>query len=286
MVNLNGAPESPLIGVDRTLEHGNRLREYRIYIPPNLDRTKPAPLVIALHGGGGNAIKEEGRVAYNKYANRDGWIVVYPNGVEGHWNDLRGFQGFISHRENIDDVGFIKALILKLSDEYTIDDKRVFVTGGSNGGMMSLTLGARLADRVAAIAPMVGSMTRPVYETFHPSRPVSLLMINDKGDPKVPWEGGSGGRSNIVSIPDTIAKWKQVNGCGSETTTSGEAIAGEPGDARVSHTVWSGCSDKVNMELYVVEANKHGHPTTILDKENGRRVYEVIWDFFSHSGRN
>ncbi|MCP5110604.1 MAG: hypothetical protein GY953_07190, partial [bacterium] len=78
---------------------------------------------------------------------------------------------------------------------------------------------------------------------------------------------------------------KRANGCGSGQTVSAEAIAGQDGDARVSPTVWSGCADGVNMELYVVEANRHGHPTAILDKENGRRVYQVIWDFFGRSGR-
>ena len=272
-------------GVDRTLVHDGRTREYRLYVPPGLDRTKQVPLVFALHGGGGDAAKEEGRVPYNEFAQRDGWIVVYPNGVERHWNDLRGYEGFISHTENVDDVGMIETILDQLSDEFAIDANRVFVTGGSNGGMMSFTVAAGLADRVAAIAPMVGSMARPVYETFKPSRPVSLLMINDKGDPRVKWEGGPGGRANIVSVPDTLAIWSAFIDCDSSQTTSAEAIPGQVDDARVSHTVWSGCSDKVHMELYVVEANKHGHPKAIIDKKNGRHVHEVIWRFFKRSGR-
>ncbi len=281
-VSLHAASRT---GVDRTIEHGGRTREYRLYAPPDLDPNKPAPLVFALHGGGGNAAREERRVAYNEYAERDGWIVVYPNGVDGHWNDLRGYEGFLSHRENVDDVGLIEALLGKLRAEFSIDEKRIFVTGGSNGGLLSHTVAARLADRIAAIAPIVGSMARPVYQDFRPARPVSVLMINDKGDPRVRWDGGARGRSNFVSMPETIAIWKRANGCGSGQTVSAEAIAGEEGDARVSHTVWSGCADGVNLELYVVEANRHGHPTAVLDKENGRRVYQVIWDFFGRSGR-
>lgn len=282
-VSLNAAPRT---GVDRTIEHGGRTREYRLYVPPELDRNKPAPLVFALHGGGGDAAREEGRSPYNEYAERDGWIVVYPTGVDNRWNDLRGYEGFLSHREDVDDVGFIEALLGELSAEFAIDTNRVFVTGGSNGGLMSHTLAARLADRIVAIAPIVGSMARPAYEGFRPSRLVSVLMINDKGDPRILWDGGASGRRNFVSMPEAIAKWKQASGCGSEQTVSWEAIAGEPGDARVSHTVWSGCADGVNLELYVVEANRHGYPRGILDKKNGRRVYEVIWDFFGRSGRN
>lgn len=279
---LNAAPT---IGVDRTIEHENRTREYRLYVPSSLDRQKPAPLVFALHGGGGNAGREEARVSYNEYAERDGWIVVYPNGVDGHWNDLRGYEGFVSHREDVDDVGLIETLLAELSAEFLIDKKRVFVTGGSNGGLLSHTVAAKLSDHIAAIAPIVGSMARPVANEFRPSSPMSVLMINDKGDPRVLWDGGAGGRANFVSMPETIVKWKQANSCGSEQTVSEEAIPGESGDARVSYTVWSGCAGGVNLELYVVEANRHGHPTAILDKKGGRRVYEVIWDFFRRSGR-
>lgn len=292
-MSLHAVPAASQTGVDRTIEHDGRMREYRLYVPPDLDRMKPAPLVFALHGGGGRGARLEWNVAYNEYAKRDGWIVVYPNGVDGHWNDLRGVEGWIgrapdfvphlSHRENVDDVGLIEALLAELSAEFTIDDKRVFVTGASNGGVMSHTLAGRLADRIAAIAPIVAAMARPVYEEFPPSRPVSVLMINDKGDPFRLWDG-RGGRANDVSMPETIAKWKQANGCGSEQTVSAEAIAGEVDDARVSHTVWSDCAEGVNMELYVVEANSH-QVSAVLDKENERRVYEVIWSFFGRSGR-
>ena len=127
-VSLNAASRT---GVDRTIEHGSRTREYRLYVPPDLDHKKPAPLVFALHGGGGNGAREERRVAYNEYAERDGWIVVYPSGIDGHWNDLRGYEGFLSHRENVDDVGFIEALLGELSAEWRDD---VSHGGGAAGG--------------------------------------------------------------------------------------------------------------------------------------------------------
>ena len=93
-----------------------------------------------------------------------------------------------------------------------------------------------------------------------------------------------GGRGNFVSMPETIAAWEQANGCGGKRTLVAEALPGVADDARVTHTVWSGCRG-VNMEMYVVEANRHGHPRAVLDKRNRRRVYDVIWDFFQQSGR-
>ena len=110
-------------------------------------------------------------------------------------------------------------------------------------------------------------------------------MINDRGDPALRWEGGAGGRANVVSVPATAAKWSDVNGCTTETTVAADAISDIADDTRVTHTVWGGCSGGTQVELYVTEANRHGHPSAVLDKENGRRVYEVIWDFFARARR-
>ena len=77
MTILHAAPAATQTGVDRTIKHDGRTREYRLYTPPGLDQTKPEPLVFALHGGGGNAAKEEARIPYNEYARRDGWLVWY-----------------------------------------------------------------------------------------------------------------------------------------------------------------------------------------------------------------
>jgi len=271
--------------VDRTLDHDGRTRGYRLYLPTILDQNQPRPLVFVLHGGGGNGAQAEAGLRYDQLAERDGWIVVYPDAVDGHWNDLRGFGGFASHQERVDDVGFIASLLAELATEWPVDEARVFVVGNSNGGLMAHTLGAHLADRVAAIAPVIGSMARPVYEDFHPSRPVSVLLINYRSDPLVQWNGGESGRSNFVSIPETATKWQEVNGCTSKTTTSPEARPGDPDDSTVNHTVWEGCSTGTHLELYSIEGNRHRHPTEILDKANGRRTDDVIWDFFARSGR-
>ena len=91
-MSLHAPPATSQTGVDRTIEHDDRMREYRLYVPPDLDRLKPAPLVFALHGGASKGVWLEEGVAYNEYAKRDGWIMVYPSGVDGHWNDLRAWR--------------------------------------------------------------------------------------------------------------------------------------------------------------------------------------------------
>lgn len=272
-------------GIDRTIEHDGRVREYRLFVPSDIDSAQPAPLVFVLHGGGGNGERAERRSSFNEYAERDKWIVVYPSAFARNWNDLRGYDEFPSHRENVDDVGLIETLITELSMEFAIDSQRVFVTGGSNGGMLAHTIAARLSGKVAAIAPTIGLLTRPVAQQLRPSQPVSVLMINHTGDPLVRWEGGEGGRSNFVSMEETIGYWTQINGCSSERTESAEAIVGEADDSRVRHTMWSDCAEGINMELYAIEADVHGPITAILDKQAGRGSGEVIWDFFKRSSR-
>lgn len=282
---LYGASAAAQTGIERTIEHDGRVREYRLFVPSDIDPAQPSPLVFVLHGGGGNGERMERRTTFNEYAERDKWIVVYPSAVARNWNDLRGYDEFPSHHENVDDVGLVEALIAELGMEFVIDGQRVFVTGSSNGGMMAHTIAARLADKVAAIAPTIGLLPRPVADQLRPSQPVSVLMINHTGDPLVRWEGGEGGRSNFVSMAETIDYWTQINDCRSERMESAEAIVGEADDARVRHTMWSGCAAGINMELYAVEVDTHARPTAILDKRAGRRADEVIWDFFKRSSR-
>ena len=198
-VNLNAAS---LTGVDRTIEYSERTREYRLYVPSGLDREKPAPLVFALHGGGGNAARVEGRVAYNEFAERDGWIVVYPNGIDGHWNDLRGYEGFVSHRENVDDVGLIETILRKLNTEFSVDEKRVFVTGGSNGGLMSHTLAA-------------GGLEGVMLQRFDPTLPAGIFRTATCNPQGCRWtahlrrrqtaQTAPNGRSTNTDAPDFAA---------------------------------------------------------------------------------
>ena len=122
------------------------------------------PLVIALHGGGGSGI---GMVAltlggFNVLSERERFIVVYPDGIGKNWNDGRGLLRYRAQRENIDDVGFISALIDHLAKKYNIDRKRVYITGMSNGAIMSYRLACELADKIAAIAPVAGLMPEKI----------------------------------------------------------------------------------------------------------------------------
>ena len=123
--------------------HKGRMRTYLVHIPPSYNKESLTPLVIALHGGGGDGKKAEKSTLMSHQSDKDGFILVYPDAVRGHWNDGRGVNRYRSHREDIDDVGFIASLIDVLAEDYNIDRTRVYVTGVSNGGLMSNRLPGR-----------------------------------------------------------------------------------------------------------------------------------------------
>jgi polyhydroxybutyrate depolymerase len=182
----------------RTITEGSLERTYLLHVPPQYDRANPVPLVLMLHGFGGtaaNAIRETG---WSAKADRESFIVVYPQATRPDekappnlrtngtaWND--GSGRFHSSERNIDDVAFIRAVIERTQKEFSIDAKRVFVTGFSNGGSMTFRIGNKLADIVTAIAPVASASWA---DALAPSRKISMLYITGTKDPLNPLEGG------------------------------------------------------------------------------------------------
>ena len=156
-------------------------------------------------------------MGFNPLADRRGFIAVYPQGVENHWNDGRVGARFPRATE-IDDVGFIRTLIDQLMKDYKIDADRIYSTGLSNGGFISHRLGWELSDRFAAIAPVAGTLDPEIARQFAPEHPVHVLDIHGTKDAMVPYDGGAvaaqGGR--CISVPAMIALWVRADGCKAE----------------------------------------------------------------------
>jgi polyhydroxybutyrate depolymerase len=166
------------------------------------------PLVFALHGGGGTGKKMNRLTDFNRLSDQHGFIVIYPDAVEKHWNDGRGLTDYRAQRENIDDVGFISNLIDVIAGDYAIDRKRVYVTGASNGAMMSFRLACELTDKITAIAPVIGALGENISEKCTPSKPIPVFIIGGTGDPLVPWNGGHvhlfrKKLGSVLSFPET-----------------------------------------------------------------------------------
>ncbi len=225
-------PEPGTNTKEYTLEHDGITRTYQVHTPPSYDGTKALPVVIYLHGGGGSI-----KAAYADNKDRDadklGFILVVPEGTGWlehralTWNSGKWATGDCcgpAYKNNVDDVGYISALIDAVGEKYTIDTKRVYATGISNGGMMSYRLACELPNKIAAVAPVAAPA---IPDDCNPSRPIAVMDVQGALDPCVPIDGGPGGgclpgakEFTVPSQEERVAFWTKNNHCSNQTTTT------------------------------------------------------------------
>lgn len=210
---FGGAHAAASLGIDTAgvLSFGGLDRTYQLHVPAGLDH--PAGLVINLHGAGENGHAQAALTNYNAVADAHGFAVVYPEGIDFSWADGRGAS--IPDRQGVDDVGFLVALVERLTRDLNIAPGRVFATGLSAGAFMATRLACDRADVVAAIAPVAGSLGSAV--PCAPSRPVSVFATHGMVDPVVPYNGGGmvgrGGSSDIVAPQAMAGRWRDLDRC-------------------------------------------------------------------------
>lgn len=274
----------------QTIMHDGKERSYLIRSEHITRDKKSVPLVIVLHGGGGNGEITERMTGFTRKAIKEKFIVVYPNGSNRFGDKLRTWNagnccGYAMDKR-IDDVGFIKAMLDKLISEYPVDPKRIYVTGLSNGGMMTHRLGMELSDKITAIAPVIAGLFGDEKSS---AGPVSALMINGMLDESVPYLGGApGGRfakewsgKPILPAEAQTSFWARANGCSAtpETHDSGEILH------------WKYACPSHDVELYLVKDNGHSWPggqpgTRRADTPSqAMNATDVIWAFFKTKSR-
>ena len=231
-----------------TLRVGTRTRHYEVFVPTD---TPGLPLVIALHGRGGTGRQMERFTHFDDVAAREQFVIVYPDAIDHHWNDAR--QGMDS---GVDDAAFIAALIDEMAAQHHIDRRRVYVTGISNGGMMSYTLACTLSDRIAAIAPVAGDLPSA---PCRPARPISVLAINGTDDPLVPYTGGTAGRGGeVLSAQASTDLFAMSAGCAAPTSTlEPDTVPSDGTRTRARHYA---CPAPLDVELLTIEHGGHTWP--------------------------
>jgi polyhydroxybutyrate depolymerase len=269
----------------RSLVHGGITRTYVIRVPANAGRVRRLPLVVVLHGGGGNAASAERVTGFTEKAESEGFVVAYPEGTSGGTRLLTWNAGHCcgyAMGARVDDVGFIGALIDTLIAVHHVDPARVYVTGMSNGAMMAHRAGIELSHKVAAIAPVVGTV---FGDERRPEHPVSAIMFNGALDVAVPHRGGApGGRfpgawDGTPARPsiDQGAFWASANGC-APTPDIRESAA-------VTVTRYH-CPPGRGVELYLLPTNGHAWPggqagSALGDSQiSPLAATSLIWDFF------
>ncbi len=226
-------------------------REYLLYVPTSYDPTTPTPLVISMHGGGlwGAAQKEVSQ--WNKVAESQGLIVVYPSGRGG--DGPRAWQ-MGSSATIKDDVRFIAALIDTLSASYNIDPASIYADGLSNGGGMAFVLSCSLSDRIAAVG-MVASAQLLSWDWCTDRRAVPMIAFHGTADRSTPYHGGKTWVSarRFPAIPTWAAHWARRNRCTPNPVDSVVA-------ADVTRRTFTNCADDADVVLYTIREGGHTWP--------------------------
>jgi polyhydroxybutyrate depolymerase len=286
------------------IAHDGRRRSYIVHVPVASGQA-PLPLLVAFHGGGGNASGYQRYAGLDAVADRERFVVVYPNGTGPLRNLLLTFNAGNNCcgpalAQKIDDVGFAAAVVGDVARRVNVDRRRVYATGHSNGAMMAYRLAAERADLVAAIAPVAGAMS---LDRFAPSRAVPVLHIHSVDDPRARYEGGVGppfpGTDNRVDhapVRGALDKWIAANECPTMATVA-ESRRGESGTDNAGQTatrlVHAPCRTGADVVHWKLTGVGHGWPggdsptperitgpgTTLLD------AAEEVWTFVSRFRR-
>ena len=295
----SGAPAEP----HDTITVGGRVRRYVVH---DFSQGGPAPLVILLHGGGGNGENMINMTQFDVVARREHLVAVYPDGTGAErvgelltWNATHCCA--YAMRNHTDDVGFLAALIDRLVAARVADPARVYVTGMSNGAMMTHVVGRELSTRVAAIATDVGAL---FGDEPPPRAPVPALILVGGNDHRVPGAGGPialdiagnsgrGLRGRLMArrlkknppadrdVAPAIAQalyWSRADGCTKVDTTV---------TAAAMHIAYTGCRSGTDVQYYVVTGSGHAWPGGRPGREGADPAVttfdasEVIWKFFS-----
>ena len=285
-------PEYQTQATKASLVWGGQNRTYQVHVPNNL---KPgAALVLALHGGGSNASQTVALTGFNTIADREGFVAVYPDGTANRlfpplktWNAIHCCS--VAYEQSVDDVGFLAALIQKLTTQYSLDPKKVYVTGISNGAMMAYRLAAERSDLIAAIAPVSGTIGGDPDITDNdnamkiiraPGQPVALAIFHGTADRRVPYNGGQGEAMQVgtparldLSVAESTKFWVKANGCNSTPQTQNLPPA--------KLDLYSGCRAGTEVAVYSLNGYNHVWTWTQAIFPGSKSTTQMMWEFFA-----
>lgn len=267
----------PAQTVERELQVGTETRTYRLHYAPMESGQQPLPLVIVLHGMGGTGRVSERLTGFSELADQHNFVACYPDGVHKIWRYV-----------GTEDVDFIRELIDTLVEEKIADQRRVYVTGISNGAYMTNFLACKLSDRVCAVAPVAGTLLRWQSGQAASGRPIPMLYIHGTDDKIVGFDGVDlfSKRRFSIGAEDFVRAWAERNGAGDEPQTEQlpDAVEDETTVERLTYDQ----NDKAPVIFYRIQGGGHnwpggsrGQPERILGHVcRDINASELIWEFF------
>jgi polyhydroxybutyrate depolymerase len=275
-----------------SLKVGEYDRYYKVHVPNKYDAKKAIPILFVFHGGGSDMeIQSTEKYSHQiSQSEEGGYLVVFPNGFSrfrsgqiATWN--AGKCCAEARDKNVDDVLFVKMILDKLKKQFVIDEKRIFATGMSNGGMFSYRLACEMSDVFKGISSVAGT-DNTINCT--PKKPISIMHIHAKDDGHVLFNGGAGPESqsrylvtDYVSVPKTIEKWVKLNGCNEKPK---RVI-----DMKSAYCdLYSPCKDNTEVKLCVTETGGHSWPGGEKPRPRADTPTQAIsasklnWEFFQN----
>ena len=277
VAQLQQAGEYPITLADK--------RKYLLYVPSSVELGKPAPLLLFFHGGGGNMQQAADAYGWRETADRFGFVVAFPNGYSrlprgnlATWN--AGNCCGDARDKQVDDIGFVKALLADVKQRLVINPQQIFASGMSNGGMLSHRLACEMADTFAGIAAVAGTDNT---KQCRPSRAIPILHIHALDDTHVLYQGGAGEDAfrdeskvtDFTSVAETIKRWRERN----QLQSVDAQIQQLPGA-----TIETYQNANARLRLITTESGGHSWPGSepVRGKQpsNAIDANTQIWQFF------
>lgn len=235
-------------------------RTYELRVPAAYDGSEPTPLLLAFHGNPDNGAAFEDRVGLTGPATDAGFIVVYPDGLDGTWGPW--------------DIPFAETLIEHLSDGLSIDANRIYITGYSAGGLATQDIICARSQFFAAAAVVAATMDTHIRSTCQLPLPIPLLFVHGTEDQAFPWDGLAGENVRRLSVEETFDSWSQLNGCIDEPTVD---TLPDIADDRTRAFTWrrTDCAGGVEVMLYGIEGGGHTWPSAPGPFPPGRISQEI-----------
>jgi polyhydroxybutyrate depolymerase len=259
---------------DQSFTFDGARRTYVLYVPARYDGTRAVPVVFEFHGFGSNAHQQVRYGNFEPLADRDGFLIVAPDG-QG--------EGSARHFDYTTDVRMVGALLDRIEQTFCVDTQRVYSTGMSNGGAMTVVLACTMANRFAAFGPVAAL---GYHEGCGGNRAVPIVGFAGTADPVVPFNGGRVnccGGAEVQPAPASMAGWSTHDKC-----------AQPPDETRVGTDVtkrtWTGCAPGGDVTFYAVNGGGHTWPGSAVHVDRlGKTTTSIdatatIWGFFkAHS---
>ena len=255
-------------------------RRYVLYKPDSYNAQQPTALVMSLHGFADWPMHHMRVTGWNRIADQEGFIVVYPmgTGFPLRWNAHSEIEEDGSPNK---DIIFLQALIAEMQDSYNIDPYRVYVNGLSNGAGMSYLLACSLGSQIRAVGGVAGAYLLP-WETCATNDPIPVMLFHGTEDPIVPYEGGTSSRTGMAFpfIPEHAARWASHNTCDENASEAGVS-------AHVSRISYMNCDENAEVLMYTVENGGHSWPGgcclpkwIVGDTTQEINASALFWEFY------